>query len=117
MKYNDYTISETFQTASSKVYKAFKKKAATVNGIIFSHYFYFQYCKENHDDDFVNGKACIPFKPGYDNNYYMAIVNGGVILSADLNTFSFQDSSLSYFNFAHIDIEDLKKYHNVEVED
>ena len=87
MKYNDYKISKTFQTASSGVYNAFKNEAATVNGITFSHHFYFQYCKESHDDDYVNGKACIPFKPSYDDNY------------------------------AHIDIEDLKKYHNVEVED
>ena len=116
-KYNDYQISKTSQTASSGVYSAFKKEAATVNGITFSHHFYFQYCKESHDDDYVNGKACIPFKPSYDDNYYMAVVNGGVILSTDLKTFSFQDSSLGYVNYAHIDIEDLKKYHNVEVED
>lgn len=116
-KYNDYKISKTFQTASSGVYNAFKNEAATVNGITFSHHFYFQYCKESHDDDYVNGKACIPFKPSYDDNYYMAVVNGGVILSTDLKTFSFQDSSLGYVNYAHIDIEDLKKYHNVEVED
>ena len=117
MKYNDYKISKTFQTASSGVYNAFKNEAATVNGITFSHHFYFQYCKESHDDDYVNGKACIPFKPSYDDNYYMAVVNGGVILSTDLKNFSFQDSSLGYVNYAHIDIEDLKKYHNVEVED
>ena len=117
MKYNDYKISKTFQTASSGVYNAFKNEAATVNGITFSHHFYFQYCKESHDDDYVNGKACIPFKPSYDDNYYMDVVNGGVILSTDLKTFSFQDSSLGYVNYAHIDIEDLKKYHNVEVED
>ena len=116
-KYNDYKISKTFQTASSGVYNAFKKEAATVNGITFSHHFYFQYCKESHDNDYVNGKACIPFKPSLDDNYYMAVVNGGVILSTDLKTFSFQDSSLGYVNYAHIDIEDLKKYHNVEVED
>lgn len=110
MKYNEYKISKTSQTG---VYNAFKNEAATVNGLIFSHHFYFQ--KGSHGDDYVNGMACIPFKPGNDN-YYMAVVNGGIILSTDLNTFLFQDSSLDYFNYAHIDIEDLKKYHNVEEE-
>ena len=63
MKYNDYKISKTFQTASSGVYNAFKNEAATVNGITFSHHFYFQYCKESHDDDYVNGKYVRPNTP------------------------------------------------------
>lgn len=117
MKFNGYTISRTFQSDSNGIYSAFKKEAATVNGITFCHHFYFQYCKESHDDDYVNDKACVPFKPSLDDNYYIAIVNGGNILSTDMKTFVFQDTSLGYMNYNHIDVEDFGKYHNVEVED
>lgn len=117
MEFNGYIISKTFMTDYNGVYEAFKNEAATVNGITFSHIFFFQYCKESHDDDYVNGKACIPFKPRVDDNFYMAIVNGGVIISTDLKNFLFQDTSLGYTNYNHIDIEELKNYHNVEVEE
>lgn len=108
--YNDYTVTHN----QDSVYNAFKKDAATVNGITFSHHFYFQYCKESHDDDYINGRACVPFKPSLNDNYYIAIVNGGIILSTDLEQFVLQPSDIEYVRYDAISKEDLAKYHNVE---
>ncbi len=101
-------------TSFDGVYCAFKEKAATVNGITFSHTFYFQYCKESHDDDYVNGKACVPFAPSVDDNYYMAVVNGGNILSTDLTNFVFQPANIDYMKYEHISVDEFTKYHNEE---
>lgn len=111
--YKDYTVTH-FQDS---VYNAFKKEAAIVNGITFSHHFYFQYCKESHDDDYINGKACVPFNPSFNDNYYMAVVDGGIILSTDLEHFALQPSGIDYVRYDSISAEDLAKYHNVAWED
>lgn len=111
--YNDYTVTHLLDS----VYSAFKEEAAIVNGITFSHHFYFQYCKESHDDDYINGRACVPFKPCLGNNYYMAVVDGGNILSTDLKYFFFQPSSIDYVRYDAISADELTKYHNVAWED
>lgn len=108
MRYENYSIG----ICQDGVYSAFKERAAKVCGITFSHHFYFQYCCESHDDDYINGRACVPFKPSLNDNYFQANVKGGVILSTDLKTFVFQDSSLDYVNWKQISKDELKNYEN-----
>lgn len=112
MNFDGYSVTH-FQDS---VYSAFKKDAVTINGIKFSHHFYFQYCRESHDDDYVNGKACVPFKPSINDNYYMAIVNGGNILSIDLQHFVFQPTNVCYMRFDEVEEKDFTNYHNVDWE-
>lgn len=106
MRYENYMIRH-FQDS---FYYAFKESAARVNGLSFSHQFYFQYCKESYNDDYVNKKACVLLKPGMDSNYYQANVKGGVILSIDLKTFVFQPSNIDYVKWQVVSSEDFSKF-------
>jgi hypothetical protein len=106
--YNDYQISKTFQTVSSGVYAAFKINAVTINGISFNHHFYFQYRDESPYT--VNGKPCKPF-----DEWFIALVNGGSIQTTDLKQFTFKPEFGE--EQCSISVDELGKYHNVEVED
>jgi hypothetical protein len=102
--YNNYQISKTSQ---ENVYMAFKYKAEYKNGIRFSHLFYFTYSKSGNCE--INGKTAMAFNPSYNDNYYQANALTGVVLSQDMEKFSFQDSSLGYVNYAPISIEEMSK--------
>ena len=106
--FNDYQISKTFQTVSSGVYAASKANAVTINGISFNLHFYFQYRDESPYT--VNGKPRKPF-----DVCFIAHVNGGSILTTDLKQFTFKPE----FGEEQwsISVDELGKYHNVEVED
>ena len=105
--YNDYQISKTSQQG---VYVAFKKNAASFNGVSFSHMFYFQYSYSNNDVNCViDGKEASAFKPSFNENYYQANAKTGVVLSQDMEKFSFQSNSLGYVNYAPITVEGLAK--------
>ena len=114
MEYTDYTISETVMTETSGIYNAWKTNAASKNGIIFSHKFYFKYSENG--KDLVNGEKSSLDRPGMDDNFYIAIVNGGVILSLDMEKFMFKPSARDYMHYDRISQEDLKKFHNVDPE-
>ncbi len=102
--YNDYQISKTSQ---ENVYLAFKYKAEYINGIRFAHHFYFRY--SGNGNCVINGKNAIEFTPSFNDNYYQANASTGVVLSQDMQKFSFQDNSLQYVNYAPISIEEISE--------
>lgn len=103
MKYTGYKISKTSQ---ENVYLAFKYNARQINGIRFSHHFYFNYCTES-EDKIEDNRSILPFSPGYNDNYFQANATTGVVLSKDMKTFVFQDSSLQHIDYAPISIEEM----------
>lgn len=102
--YSDYVVSKTSQ---SGVFSAFKKNAANLNGVVFSHHFYFQY--SNTGNCTVNGRNANEFAPSFNDNYFIACAKTGVVLSNNMETFGFQDNSLDYTNYEPISVEEIAK--------
>lgn len=102
--YSNYQISST---SHQHVFLAFKSNAKKVNGISFSHLFYFQY--STNGCDIVNDKKIIPFEPSFNENYFQSSRGNGIVLSKDLESFVYQDNSLGYVNYQPISIQDAAK--------
>lgn len=117
-KYINYEITETVQTFYSKVYSAYKKNAMLINGISFNHKFFFQKTNFANANCIVNGIPSKEFEPDFDNNFYYAFVEGGIIYSIDMDTFFFEKKGFGYFNREEISYSDLllKKQKNIDIE-
>lgn len=96
-KYDGYEV--VVHTTDSNVFSAVKRNVETVNGITFSHMFYFQgVSNPKKANCTVNEVLAREFEPDFTDNHYYAFVEDGIIHSLDMKTFFFEKKGLGYVN-------------------
>lgn len=107
-KYEEYEVTRTTRTTDSQVFLAAKRDVEVVNGISFSHMFYFQKVSNSKKANCtVNGVLGVEFEPNFTDNHYYAFVEDGIIHSLDMKTFFFEQKGLGYVNRKIISPDEL----------